>query len=282
MNPFRYDPTAHEGLPHVLSLGAGRQSSYLYYAACMGFVRPTPIAAVFADTGWEPASVYRYLEYLEGLSWNVPIVRVTRGNIRDDIQGAAQRPQDYQGRRVAAMPFFLDDGGRYGFARRQCTTSYKVDAINDWISENVLGRKKGGRWPTQPAVVQWRGISMDEVQRATESREPWLTVRYPLLEMGMSAGDCIEELHRAGMPRPPKSSCIGCPFHSDQYWLEMKRTAPDEFEDACAFDDSIRTPKGLRGTAYLHSSRRPLREVEFKYDRQPDLFAGECEGMCGL
>lgn len=49
---------------HILSLGAGVQSSTLALMAAAGEVTPMPVAAVFADTGDEPTSVYRWLDWL--------------------------------------------------------------------------------------------------------------------------------------------------------------------------------------------------------------------------
>ena len=42
----------------VLSLGAGVQSATLAILAAHGIVGAQPDCAIFADTGWEPASVY--------------------------------------------------------------------------------------------------------------------------------------------------------------------------------------------------------------------------------
>ena len=47
----------------IISLGAGVQSSTMALkAACGEF--PRPDCAIFADTGYEPKSVYNYLDYL--------------------------------------------------------------------------------------------------------------------------------------------------------------------------------------------------------------------------
>jgi hypothetical protein len=51
-------------LPHYLSLGAGVQSSTLALMAAHGEITPMPVAAIFADTQAEPASVYRWLDWL--------------------------------------------------------------------------------------------------------------------------------------------------------------------------------------------------------------------------
>ena len=48
----------------ILSLGAGIQSSALLLMSARG-VLPKLDGAVFADTGWEPATVYETLEWLK-------------------------------------------------------------------------------------------------------------------------------------------------------------------------------------------------------------------------
>lgn len=48
----------------VLSLGAGVQSTTLLLMACHGEFDEQPVEAIFADTGWEPAAVYRHLDWL--------------------------------------------------------------------------------------------------------------------------------------------------------------------------------------------------------------------------
>ncbi|BFU47742.1 hypothetical protein [Krasilnikovia sp. MM14-A1004] len=51
----------------VLSLGAGLQSSAIVLLAAGGEIAPFDVA-VFADTGWEPHSVYRQLDRLTGIA----------------------------------------------------------------------------------------------------------------------------------------------------------------------------------------------------------------------
>lgn len=48
----------------VLSLGAGVQSTTMALMAAHGEIGPMPDCAIFADTGWEPKSVYDHLEWL--------------------------------------------------------------------------------------------------------------------------------------------------------------------------------------------------------------------------
>jgi hypothetical protein len=102
-----------------LSLGAGLQSSAIVLLAARGEIAPFDLA-VFADTGWEPAAVYRQLDRLTAVAATagMPVVRVATGNIRAD----ALDPQH----RFASMPLFtLGPNGERGMARRQCTSEYK-------------------------------------------------------------------------------------------------------------------------------------------------------------
>ena len=50
---------------HIISLGAGVQSSTVALMAHLGELTPKPEFAVFADTHAEPANVYKHLEFLE-------------------------------------------------------------------------------------------------------------------------------------------------------------------------------------------------------------------------
>ena len=57
----------------VLSLGGGVQSSVMALMAGEGAFDRTPDCAVFADTRWEPPSVYEHLEWLrDRLSFSLP------------------------------------------------------------------------------------------------------------------------------------------------------------------------------------------------------------------
>jgi 3'-phosphoadenosine 5'-phosphosulfate sulfotransferase (PAPS reductase)/FAD synthetase len=77
----------------LLSLGAGVQSTTLLILAARGDLEPLD-GAVFADTGWEPAAVYRHLDRIEreiAIPAGIPIHRVSVGNIRDDALDPAHR-----------------------------------------------------------------------------------------------------------------------------------------------------------------------------------------------
>lgn len=276
------DPT----LPHVLSLGAGVQSSTLALMAARGLVEPMPTAAVFADTGWEPAEVYRWFDWLVP-RLPFPVHRVQRGNIHEDGLRSRVRATLGEGSRWVAIPYFtIGDGDRNrGQLTRQCTKEYKIQPIEEWMKRDLLGIPKRGRLPKEPRIVQWRGISADERQRAKLSMAPWYDVRYPLIEAGMTRGHCLEWMQSHGYPQPPRSACIGCPYKSDREWIELREEAPHEWRQAVEFDAAIRHTGGQDRLMYLHASCEPLGEVELvtaETAGQRSLFDDECLGMCGI
>ena len=118
------------------------------------------------------------------------------------------------------------------------------------------------------------------------SFEDWQVNRWPLIERGMTRQDCLRWLERHGYPLPPKSACIGCPFHSNAYWRHMRDHDPEGWTDAVSVDAAIRTGfRGIRGEGYLHRSAVPLdlADLSTAADHgQLDLWPNECEGMCGV
>ena len=61
----------HQDVHHIISLGAGVQSTVLYLMAALGQLEPTPEAAIFSDTQWEPIHVYRHLDWLQSLELDI-------------------------------------------------------------------------------------------------------------------------------------------------------------------------------------------------------------------
>lgn len=258
----------------IVSLGAGVQSSTVALMAARGELGPMPDAAIFADTGWEPKHVYAWLHWLEA-QLPFPVYRVSAGNLRKD---AIER-QNTTGQRFAAIPWFMKlKNGSDVMGRRQCTREYKLRPIQRKVVELLGGRPKGG-------AEVWIGISTDEVIRMKDSRVQYITNRWPLIEARMSRADCLRWFEKNGLRKPPKSSCIGCPFHSDAQWRWLRDEDQDAWADAVEVDRAIRNQAGSKGQQYMHRSLKPLDQVDLRTDAeigQADLFNNECEGMCGV
>lgn len=263
----------------ILSLGAGIQSTTLALMATHGEIEP-PDCAIFADTQWEPQAVYDHLRWLR--SPNVlpfPVHIVSQGDIRKGIRDR----RNTTGGRFAAIPWHIvNPDGTTAMGRRQCSSEYKLTPIMHEI-RRLLGKGRKERI-SKGAVEVLIGISWDERDRCNASRQQYMVNSYPLVDRQMRRHDCIQWLERHGYPQPPKSSCIGCPFHDDTYWRELKEKYPTEFDEAVEYDRILRTgnARGIRGTEYMHKSHKPLSNVDFSPNPQIDMFRNDCGNACGV
>lgn len=308
---------------HLLSLGAGVQSSTAALMAACGELTPMPYAAVFADTTKEPKSVYDWLDWLEQ-QLPFPVYRVSAGDLGEDstkIRISKKTGQTYC--RTLIPAFVAKPNGGRSLLGRKCTAEYKVREIVKKARELVgkdsmklfratfkgdlkaisLAEKNEEQIPLdewrrcqEGAIVHtWIGISLDEIGRVKESRDPWTKSVFPLLRKRMTRDNCNEWMMARFGKVPPKSACKWCPFHDDEYWLWQKNNEPLEFAESVQFEKDLNYSNSqatgtakLAGPVFLHESLIPLDEIDFESRlRQPEsrqrtlAFADECEGLCG-
>jgi len=276
----------------ILSLGLGVQSTALYFMSSMGILPPIDYA-IFADPGKEKLKTYEYLKFL--LNWQkendgVPIIITNSRNLFRDLLNA----ENSRGQRFASIPAFTLTNGEVGMLNRQCTSEYKIIPVDNVIRD-LYGLQSGDR---RPATRVWKGITSDELDRASKPHEAWKVSVYPFLGfsiskkkvtrmqpnqfMQMNRMDVIAWYAQNNLPLPPKSSCIFCPYQSEISWIDLKENNPEDFEAACLIDEAIRNSiaKGITQPVYLHRSCKPLREINFDKN-QPDIPFGECSSDCG-
>ena len=288
MNPLNEPPKTDFTF---LSLGAGVQSSTIALMAKHGEITPMPDAAIFADTQAEPASVYKWLDWLEP-QLPFPVIRVTRGDMTSESLIIKDR-KDGTGRwSKSLIPAFIQNkDGTKGIMGRQCTYSYKVEQLER--AARLHGKVKRGQ--KNVTVTQWIGISWDEIQRIKPSRVAWSQHRWPLVELRMGRRDCLKWMESHGYPKPPRSACVYCPFHSDNEWRRLRDQEPEEFQRAIRFEKDLQAVKAkterMRGVPFLHPSCVPLDQVDLSTDIErgqlslwldEQSFGNECEGMCGV
>lgn len=257
----------------VISLGAGVQSTTMALMAAHGEIGPMPSCAIFADTGWEPRAVYEHLHWLMSDGVLPFPVHVVSGG---DLRSAIMTHTNTTGGRFAAVPWFMHmPNGDAAMGRRQCTKEYKLYPIRRKVRALL-----GGKTPKGGAEI-WLGISLDEAFRVKPATVQYTVNRWPLIEQRMHRSDCLRWLERHGYPQPPKSACIGCPYHNDAAWRDL-RARPDEWADAIEVDAAIRQ-QPRHGEQFMHRSLVPLAEADLSTaeDRgQLNLFNNECEGLC--
>lgn len=279
---------------HILSLGAGVQSSTLALMAARlelpGYPRPT--CAIFADTGDEPAEVYRWLDWLIGEIANLPgAFPVYQVCGPQSLSATALTPRVTKDGRpyyVSAIPTYsLHPDGTIGKVRqRTCTRDFKLRPL--FRLAKKLGKVPRKKKSTVGIYVkQWVGISRDEIVRMKPSREWWAETCWPLIDVNMTRNDCLRWMKEKGYPEPPRSACVFCPFHSDAEWRRIKENDPESWAKAVKFDHDFRSAKASTATQktmqYLHRTCQPLDQIDFTPSTSPqlELWGNECSGMCG-
>jgi hypothetical protein len=269
----------------VLSWGCGLQSTTLAAMSALGEIDCLD-AILTADTGWERQVTYQmrdwYIEWLRGRGMRVEVIQT--GNIHIQIVHGH-------------IPFWTADGGPL---RRQCTRHFKIRPIRRRIRELLGYDPSKSPHPPPQSVETWLGITVDEYTRAKKSDVQYIVNRWPLLELRMHREDCANWLEDHGLPVPPKSACVCCPYRRASEWIEMRAADPEEFQAAVEFDEANRNnPLGERAgiTAdelYIwHTSTggpEPLAEADLEFEAakerrryaiQLPMFACE-SGYCGI
>ena len=264
----------------VLSLGAGVQSSTLALMAAKGEVTPMPEAAIFADTGNEPAEVLDNLERLKKLlPFPVYTVKKKGGTLAEQVlkvklskHGNLYLP--YQ------LPWYYSNKQEQTVVgMRTCTNHFKIQPVSKKIKQLLKEHD------AQKCIL-WIGISWDEIQRVKDSRDNKIVHRYPLVDKRLTRASCIEWNHKHELPVPPRSACTFCPFHNHEEFVKMKRDDPDTFKEATDFDDQLgeASRKTALGEVFVHRSLTRLKDVDLRSDEdkgQLDFFQNECAGFCG-
>ena len=287
---------------HILSLGAGVQSTALYLMLSGGGMvtdgKPARLdAAIFADTGEEPDAVYAHLKWLQGLNGSQILVRSKGGRLGEHLKHGVNST----GQRFASIPVYTMAAGdkREGRTRRQCSREYKSAVVERAIRREILGLKPRQRIPKDAHVMHYFGISLDEAGRARRIAErfrrdiKWATPVFPLIDLGMTRAACRTYLAEHVPHTVRRSSCVFCPYHSDSEWLRLKEHDTNGWDRAVEIDRALRVPgnivnRNMDKQLFLHRSCEPLEDVQFSVSDDPREaqlslgFVAECEGMCGV
>lgn len=204
---------------HVLNLGAGVQSTYLYLLFAKGEIldeEGKPIVldcAIFADTGEEPLPVYEHLQWLQAQDGPEIWVR-SKGVLGDDLM----KGENSDGGRFASVPFFakVEGNDSPGMTRRQCSMEYKIEPIVKAIRQELVGVLPRKWFPKKDVCVhQYIGMSFDECRSALRVKKnfakntPWSTAHFPLIEMELMRSEIIEKLKGLVPHETPSAELTG-------------------------------------------------------------------------
>jgi hypothetical protein len=242
----------------VVSYGGGRQTAALAVLAATGRLGKVD-AIVFADTGRELPHTYKYNQIIDGwLSERGMTLHVARPSPRGAREGEGETLSGAISRRAAVLPMY---GSRGGMMKRRCTERFKIRVVRQWM------RRRGAS--TAEVLL---GISTDEWHRAKDADVKWAANRFPLLDLGLSADDCVRIVQEAGLPAPERSACDCCPHRTLAEWRLMRDRYPGVFAEAVEVEASY---PGL----FLHAGRKPL-PVLLEHPAADDPEDGCTSGYC--
>lgn len=136
----------------------------------------------------------------------------------------------------------------------------------------------------QPGDVQVFGFTAEEKDRAADffERNPGINGRAPLIERGLTKGDCLAMLQDAGIEIPAmyklgyrNNNCIGCVKGGAGYWNKIRRDFPETFDRMAGVERDL-------GRTIIRVDGAPLFLDELppemgKSQEEPDI---ECSIFC--
>jgi hypothetical protein len=220
---------------HVLGLSGGRDSASL--AVYMRHHHPElDIEYFFTDTGKELPEVYEFLGRLEGFLGK-PIVRLNPDRDFD---------------------FWLRQYGNFlpSPSTRWCTRQLKLLPFRQWLKPSLDAGVQ---------VTSYVAIRADEDYRQGYApTQDSLSVVYPFRTAGIDKQGVIDLLNAAGLGLPKyygwrsRSGCTFCFFQQKIEWVNLKRTHPEAFEEAKAYEKSAVE----HGSPFTWSKGEPLTDLE--------------------
>jgi len=230
-------------IDYVLSFGGGVDSTALLAidldrdrsADLIGISReeldqkfPSPSHYVFADTGAESDATYRNVHRAgQRLGGRLNIVRKDGENILEWCLRLGSVP---------VMP-----GGSH-----VCSLKYKGEVMAKWAAENGLS-------PTW--II---GIEANEERRAKRFSAPKGDLAgyiYPLIDLGLTRDRCVEILVALGWSGVEKSSCVFCPFKSEEELRDMYFGDRKAWADCEAVEARFEKASAEKHQAWVDASR---------------------------
>jgi hypothetical protein len=217
------DPRQRNDVLRV-SFGGGTNSYAMVIALSRFGIRPD--ALTFADTGGEKPYTYRAIEVING--WLTKVGFPTVVTVRNDGKWGTLEAQCLGTETLPSL----------AFGHKTCSLRYKIEVQRKYVNNNDQCRdaiSSGGR------IISAIGYDAGESRRTyngpiSKDESRW----YPLIELGWDRDRCREEIDKAGLPRPGKSSCFYCPASKKHEVISLAINHPDLYARAVEIERRAR------------------------------------------
>lgn len=198
-------------------------------------VFPRPDIWIFSDTGAEHDATYEHVAAVQRLLGD-RLVQVRRDG--ENI---------YEwNTRLGTVPLMPG-------ASHICSLKFKGEVMQRYVE---------ARWPR--VSVHWLiGIEADEEKRAKRFQKPRGNIHdysYPLMGLGLTRARCEALLEHLGWALPVKSSCVYCPFKTEEELRWMFHHDRNAWDRALNVEDTFRETSPKRHQAWLDAGQ-PLNKA---------------------
>lgn len=235
--------------PLALSYGMGVDSTAVLVGWHQRGIRPDWIG--HAQVGNEWPETYAYRPVIDAWLAEVGFPAII------DVQYVVQRPKNGHYATLEENCLVNETLPSLAFGYKKCSLKWKGAPLDaacaDYFSAHI---KSGGK---VARAIGYDAGPCDSRRGGVETKGPWSWI-YPLREWGWNRERCIEEIAKAGLPVPPKSSCTFCPSLKPAELIQLAKKHPDLARRAVALEDRARPHltkieglwgngcKGTRGT----------------------------------
>ncbi|KKL24500.1 hypothetical protein LCGC14_2414710 [marine sediment metagenome] len=193
------------------SCGGGVDSTAIAMLIIEGKL-PKPDLAWMVDVGWEKSSTWDH------------VTQVLRPRLKEvGVWLHVIKTTDYTDNKLldakgyVKIPAYRRVDGKVMKLSTRCSGPWKVSVAKRWLREQGVEK-----------CENWIGIATEESRRAKPSRDKWFGHRWPLIELGLTRGDCLYMVGQNGWPMPPRTSCVMCPQQTNSEWQRMAQHEPQE------------------------------------------------------
>lgn len=245
----------------VLSLGAGQDSTYLFYRYIYDpkFRRkyaPGDFIVIMSDTGDEHKQTYNHVRYLQRIAkkHDVPFYFLTNDMGYHSDSWLTLIVQYHRNKTCG-----MKAGGK-----KTCSYNLKIRPIYRFLSDHVAktylepeGFETGpGKYGNYTDLVAFAGvyskvrmligIAKGEESRIEKAQDcvvgKWMSLavdrQYPLIDLGLDRAGCQQGIEDYGHPIPMPSNCRRCPFISEAELLWQYRFDRAAFEEWVDMEDT--------------------------------------------
>lgn len=293
----------------TISFGGGVQSMAMLVLAANKAI--DFCVALFANVGddSEHPDTVAYVEhvakpYADHHGIDLVAVQRTIGGDPDTILGKIERTAKSE---VIPVRTYADGPPM----SRSCTVSFKIEVLGRWLTDrgaseadpatvavgfslDEIGRAGRAARPYERIVYPLLGMGMSlpvgharalrrsDCQDVTAAEPLPATAAAAVRDagpdvMGPYVWQQLVATDFTRVPVPPKSSCWFCPFHSYDYWQDLRRDRPDLFDRSVELEDRLSAKAGA--PRFLTRYGIPLRQA-INAGVDPLPFPDPHEGGC--